>query len=753
MAKYNIGDRVINYETQDKGVIITVHPPKRGRQMYTVMYHSGDSDELEQELSPDINLRDLFDRCKQNIYGSYGDFLLTNTTFKIQNSNNNSISSLKASKTIFKGYQYKPLLKFVNSDSNRVLIADEVGLGKTIEAGHILSEIKARGELKNALIVCPKSLQEKWKTELKEKFGIVFKIYTKVDDLINDIKDYNGSVRAIVNYEKIRIKRGDKSKQEDKITTNRKKSADLLSILDDGKRFDLIICDEAHKLRNHTTLTYQGMQNLVRPAAAVIFLTATPIMISDRNLYNLLHLLDEYRFSEYQMFENTLQANKPFIKALSMLNNSIPLKEIADFLQNETVVIRTEINERVIVQNYKLSELNSDIRLYGKILDGCYNGEDSPHLRARLQYDISSLSPMNNIFSRTRKRDVTTDLSQAERKPHTRRVTLKEHERELFDKIISQYEDDNSYVDWNDDVKMLPGTALGLVQKKRRVASSVYASESDTRDLVQGIDKYAHLPDAKVEELLSIIDEVFAKSKRKIIVFALFKDTIKYLAIRLKKAGYNSLYIDGDIDNRSELLAEFRDNDNVQIFLSSEVGSEGLDMQFCNTMVNYDLPWNPMVVEQRIGRIDRFGQESPVVNIYNIIVKDSIQEQIYSRLLERIGIFKESIGDLEAILDKELEIEGLDCRNISQLFSKVERTFYCTELTPSEIEVKLSQIQRAIETEKENLKSVEDGLNNTLTNDVYFKSEINRILRRNAYVSEAELVNYINLLGTIKNIV
>ena len=116
---------------------------------------------------------------------------------------------------------------------------------------------------------------------------------------------------------------------------------------------------------------------------------------------------------------------------------------------------------------------------------------------------------------------------------------------------------------------------------------------------------------------------------KKIIVFAIFKKTIKYLNIRLKKAGYNPVMIYGDSKiNKFEVLECFRTDSSIEVLLSSEVGSEGLDMQFCNCLVNYDLPWNPMVVEQRIGRIDRFGQESPKVNIYNIVVMDTIVENI-----------------------------------------------------------------------------------------------------------------------------
>src|SRR5690606_4642744 len=150
-----------------------------------------------------VDLSDPFLRLKQGVFGSFLDFSKINTSFKIQNTSNNTISSLKASNTIFKAYQFKPLLKFLNSENRRILVADEVGLGKTIEAGHIMLELMARHELRNALIVCPKSLQEKWQTELQEKFNFQFKIYDSTKELISDIKERSGTIKAIVNYEKI----------------------------------------------------------------------------------------------------------------------------------------------------------------------------------------------------------------------------------------------------------------------------------------------------------------------------------------------------------------------------------------------------------------------------------------------------------------------------------------------------------------------------------------------------------------------
>lgn len=181
--------------------------------------------------------------------------------------------------------------------------------------------------------------------------------------------------------------------------------------------------------------------------------------------------------------------------------------------------------------------------------------------------------------------------------------------------------------------------------------------------------------------------------------------------------------IHGQINNRDEILQQFKTDDNIQILLSSEVGSEGLDMQFCNSMVNYDLPWNPMVVEQRIGRIDRFGQKSPVVNIYNFIVAGSIQEEIYIRLLERIGIFQGTVGDMEAILDAEIHYDGEEM-TIQKVYSKMEKEFFTKQLTQQEREKKIAEVEQAIANEKEHLQHLQEGLSNTLTNDAYFRDEI-----------------------------
>lgn len=317
MTKFKSGDTVINLLTTQKGVICEVCPPARGKQRYRVRFSESQETCLEHDLEMFFEIENPFERIKKGIFGNRDQFVLVNTTYKIHNSNNNTISSLKASKTLFKAYQFKPLLKFLNSQTRRILIADEVGLGKTIEAGHILLELKARDEFKSALIICPNSLKLKWQTELQEKFGLSFKIYESLNDAVEDLKVHPQNARGILNYDKIIVKKKNRSNSEvDSGLTN-----SLIDYLQIGQRkYSVVLCDEAHKMKNNETQTYKGMSELLKYADAAIFLTATPIMLGENDLYNLLHLLEPLYYNNREVFRNLINANRPFVQAISMLN-------------------------------------------------------------------------------------------------------------------------------------------------------------------------------------------------------------------------------------------------------------------------------------------------------------------------------------------------------------------------------------------------------------------------------------------------
>lgn len=726
MSKFSEGNRVKNIRTGELGYVVKVLPPHRNIQMYRVKYDEREleNNEKSSSLMLDVNLNDPFERIRQNLFGHYAEYLKDNTSFKIKSSNNSTISSLKASKTLFKPYQFKPLLKFLNSDNKRILIADEVGLGKTIEAGHIMLELKARGEFRNALVVCPMALKEKWATELNDKFGLDFINIENKDQLIHELRHHPGYVKAVVNYEKLNNK-------------------ELISFMEERHvKFSMIVCDESHRLRNSGTQLYKGAEKVLPLGDSVVFMSATPIMLDRENLYNQLHLLEPDIYDRKEVFLNNAQLNEPFVNALTLLKDGVKWTEIKKQLTEAEAVTYNTINDIPTPVRVRIDEYFSDYPIYQEIIKDL-SSEESNTIRAKIQYNLAEMSPMSTIFSRTRKTDVTQDWSQAERNTVSLRVDLGEIEKHFFDQHIEQYIISKGGDIIYDEYDRPQAGAWGLVTIKRQLASSIWATISNNNQLDCGIDEYENYEDVKVNALLKIINDAFSKGKRKIIVFAIFKKTIKYLNIRLKKAGYNPVMIYGDSKiNKFEVLNQFKFDDGIDVLLSSEVGSEGLDMQFCNCLVNYDLPWNPMVVEQRIGRIDRFGQESPKVNIYNIVVMDTIVEDIFSRLLDRIGIFRSSIGDLEAILDKELEQNGKRI-SIKQALKSIENDYYSDKLTREEAEKKRKSIEQAIENEKKTIEELEKGLTNTLTNDYYFQNEINKINKNNAYVTSNELQKFI----------
>ena len=190
--------------------------------------------------------------------------------------------------------------------------------------------------------------------------------------------------------------------------------------------------------------------------------------------------------------------------------------------------------------------------------------------------------------------------------------------------------------------------------------------------------------DPKLESILKIIDEKQKQDNNKIILFSSFRHTLSYLERKLRTLNYRVAQINGSIkdDDRRALRERFEldksDPDALDILLFTEVGSEGLDYQFCDTMINYDLPWNPMRIEQRIGRIDRRGQKSEAVNIYNIITADTVDADIYSRCLMRIGIFERSIGECEEVL--------------GAIGSQIEQIAVSAVLTDEERRIKLEQM-------------------------------------------------------------
>ncbi len=696
----NIGDRIRHRSnTQLKGIVRDV----LSNSSIEIVWDNGDIDFLaENEIELFVLDSTPWERLVQNRFDNFGNYTIATIVDKVRNTSANTISTLKASKTIFKPYQFIPLLKLLHSDKKRIIIADEVGLGKTISAGHIALELAARGSLKSLLVICLNSIQEKWIDELLNKFNIRLTRFQKLRDFKDGIENFknNGDpIYGVINFDKFKNKNDLEYFQQNSIV------------------FDLIIVDEAHTLRNETNCR-RAIKPFTEIANALVLLTATPIMTSLENLYNLVKLLDTQNFSNFQIFQNSVNVNKPIIQAFNQLNSGVHPKEIAKYLIHAKIENVFKYGDTVIRKEESLSKVLADDELYQRLIHELKESHTlNLERRVMLQELMINLNSLNHFYSRTRKKEVLTQENAVTRSATVVEIKMTEEEDEIYHGVMSQY-----------------GNELGVVQLKRKYSSSLFADRFSEEQYDKNINlNLSKLNDSKYSALHEIIRQ---QEGNQLIVFSTFRKTLLYLKNRLCYDGFQVNVILGgkDLTERNDIIEKFR-NSEFQILLSSEVGSTGLDMQFCSRIVNYDLPWNPMVIEQRIGRIDRIGQKSELINIFNFVYAGTIEEQIYKRLYERIGLFQDSLGNLDEILgEKEMYIEG----EIEKLYKK--------QLSTEEKRKRLDEIAEAVENNKIISKKIEEGLKDSFSNDLYFENAIKSIEKNNQYLTENDLLEIVNRL-------
>jgi superfamily II DNA or RNA helicase len=663
-----------------------------------IIWDDGDIETLRQNaIQIEIITQTPWQRISQNEFDDYRNFTISSIINKVRNTSANTISTLKASKTIFKPYQFIPLLKLLNSENKRIIVADEVGLGKTISAGHIVLELAARGELNSLLVVCLNSIQEKWIDELQNKFNVRIDRFERIQDFkiaLNNSQEHNDKIFGVINYDKFRQRKNVEYFEKNAIS------------------FDLIIFDEVHTLRNDTNAR-KSLKSFTELAKSIVMLTATPIMTSLENLYSLVRLLDEDNYSNYQIFKNAININKPFIRAYNQLNAGIQPKEIAEELKSIEVENVFKYGDKESTTNVLLSEILTDDNLYHSIIIELESKEPlTVSKKVHLQEMLIHLNSLNHFYTRTRKSEVLTEGNIVKRNANVVEIEMNEDEEEIYNSVMDEVNDD-----------------IGGIQIKRKYASSLFANNYTEEQYSKGV-KEIGFDDNKYKALIEIIK---MQEGNKIIVFAFFRKTLLYLKNRFQNDSLKVGLIFGGIDmsERNKIIESFKNNE-FQILLSSEVGSTGLDMQFCDRLVNYDLPWNPMVVEQRIGRIDRIGQQSEIINIFNFIYKNTIEEQIYTRLFDRIGLFKEALGNLDEILgESEMYIEG-----------EIEK-IYKQNLSKDEIIERLDRIAAAIERNKLDSHRIDEGLKDSFSNDLYFENEIRAIEKNKQYLTETDLAEFI----------
>ena len=633
------------------------------------------------------------------------------TALQIRYPGLSTLYSLNAARVDFIPYQFRPVLKFIRSDRPRLLIADGVGVGKTIEAGLILRELQARREIQSVLIICPRPLviEGKWEKEMRrfeQRFahldGPTLRYCISEMDLEGAWPDQHQ--KTIMPY----------SLFDEALLYGRKQTKGLLD-LDPPPQFDLVIVDEAHHIRNQQTNRHKAVRFFCDHAEAVVFLTATPIQLGDHDLFVLLNVLRPDFILDEESFEHIAAPNQFINEAVHHARTQEPGWAMRA-AQGLNQAAATPWGQTMLRAN---PELN---RIKNQLAEDRVAADD----RARVQLitDMEALHTFAGIINRTRRRDIGAFTI---RKPKTVNVAFTASQQQLHDELLRVQADIFRHLHGDINVKFMMTTI------RRQAASCLYGLAPFLKDILhrhldeleweeaddmgpepsdeaigliqaqiqtilekaRSLDPY----DPKLEALRNIIRDKQRLSNNKVMLFSSFRHTLSYLYEHLKADGVRVGMVHGGTPDEERIALRNRfeqpreASDTLDILLFSEIGCEGLDYQFCDCMVNYDLPWNPMRVEQRIGRIDRKGQKSETVAIVNLITQGTVDADIYERCLVRIGVFENALGGSEEILG---EISK-EIKNIAENYalSEEERRTKLRQLADNKI--RLVQEQEKLE--------------------------------------------------------
>lgn len=658
------GDLVTLRSDSAQTLAILTRLPSRPEDRYEVLHNGIRQFFYASQLHPVSGQPDRDAECV-----SAERFQAALTAVQIVHPGASSLFSLNAARIDFIPYQFRPVIKFIRSDCPRLLIADSVGVGKTIEAGLILRELAARSPLESVLIICPKPLvaERKWESEMK-RFSERFEHLDSLglQRLIDDCHEQGDldpkKSRVIVPYSIL-----DSKLYEGE---NGRFKRIGLKDLDPPPSFDLVIVDEAHHIRNTATCRHKAVSFFCKNAKAVLFLTATPLQLGTDDLFVLLNTLRPDWVPDKATFNAMAEANPYINHAVNAVRGAA-----GDWRPKAISAL-----EKAKATPWGRAVFDADPN-YRKSAQVLQAGSCTDHERVGLITSLEALHTFSPIINRTRRRDIGAFTI---RKSQSVVVEFTAQQRALYDRLLvfqqrlfALRHDPRTLGFLMSTIKRQAASCIfGLVPCIERILTrgldpvddgedesvqlSLDPAFSDAlRNEAKGLIREAgELPwdDPKFDELLKIIMTKQASANPRLMVFSSFLHTLDYLEHRLRTAGLRVALIHGETPDEERRLLRKRfmlavdDPQAIHVMLFSEVGCEGLDYQFCDCLVNYDLPWNPMKIEQRIGRIDRNGQKSESVLICNIITGGTIDAIIFDRCLNRIKIFEESIGECEAIL-------------------------------------------------------------------------------------------------------
>ena len=667
----------IKVDPARKGVITGKHRNRAGRTYWQVSFVDGLTDfilEAQLEIASNVP-EDPVDLFKNGNFGRARDLRGNLTYIRLNGRLANLIYSMETTNTDFYAYQFKPVVNFLESPGDGILIADEVGLGKTIEAGLIWTELRSRFDARRLMVLCPAMLVEKWRSELLVRFGIDAEVADATQAQQRFTEFRNGQrfdYTLVCSMQGLRPRRG-----WDSDSPKSNASSNFSRYLNDSAEqeplLDLLIIDEAHYMRNPETMTSKLGHLLRSISAHVVLLSATPVHLRSRDLYQLLNLVDEATFNQPGVFDFILDANRPLLQAReAILRNQTNMSELLELLEQAQQHPLLSTN-RQLAKLVEILPTKTDLSDYG--------------FRSQLANRLEKINLLDRIVNRTRKREV--EEWRVMREVVAEEIVPTEVEQVFYEKITTLVRE---YCEERETHE-----GFLLVTPQRQMSSSMPAALREWRNkrsvhieeiyedrgiddveiqgsfgpLVSELVRHAYefadfdmlwVNDSKYKRLRLMVKRYLTESpNEKIVLFAYFRPTLAYLAERLRKDGISCITLTGqDGTEKQAIIDRFRDSREVAVLLSSEVASEGVDLQFSRVVINYDLPWNPMKVEQRIGRIDRLGQQSPKITVWNLFYAETIDSRIYNRLYKRLGIFEHALGGLEPILGDKITTLTMD---------------------------------------------------------------------------------------------
>lgn len=573
---------------------------------------------------------------------------------KIRNETSAGILSALSSGVIPLPHQLHVLERALETRNIRYILADEVGLGKTIEAGMIIKELKARGLITRILVVCPTGLVSQWSVEMQEKFHEKFQVILPSDfDTIRRLTDnddvygqFDQVISPMDSIKPVEKHAGWSDKRVEKYNQER-----IEAIINSG--WDLIIIDEAHRVAGSSSYVarYKLGYLLSQASPYLLLLTATPHNGKTEPFLRLVRLLDEQAFPNYK---------------------SIVKEQVAPYL------IRSEKREAIDNNGNLLFK-----KRYTHLVELHW---DERHSLQRQLYELVS-SYVSKIYDKARwnrkknmcliflmiimQRMVTSSTAAVRQSlEHRLRVLLEEETR-----VNTMSESD-----WDErDIEDGDADAMEAMSLDR-------SAEIEELKMIISVAKQAEFQhhDVKVDALFDTIDELQSEDPaQKIILFTEFVGTQVYLKELLESRGYSVSVLNGsmDIEERNNALNEFKMS--TGIFISTDAGGEGLNLQFANIIINYDLPWNPMKIEQHCGRADRIGQQRDV-HIYNMIIGDTVESRVREVLEEKLSVIMKELGidKYSDVLDNEVAECDFTDAYMSSIghASRIEQNIYSVEM-------------------------------------------------------------------------